>query len=83
MHDCTSRKDITDLQKDVAVLKSQMTGVKGDLDSIKVDVTDIKKDNEREFKAIRANISKVQISVLSSAVLILLGVVINIFYKGG
>lgn len=34
MHDCTSRKEITDLQKDVAVLQSKMTGVEKTLEGI-------------------------------------------------
>ena len=83
MHDCTSRKDITDLQKDVAVLQSKMTGVEADLDCIKEDIKCIRENNKEEFKAIRGSISKIQISVLSSAVLILLGIIINVFFKGG
>ena len=34
-HDCTSRNDITELQKDVAVLQSKMTGVEDNIKGIK------------------------------------------------
>lgn len=81
MHDCTSRKDITDLQKDVAVLQSKMTGVESDLDTIKEDIKEMRENNKEEFKAIRGSTNKIIIGGLSATILLLLGILADIFIK--
>lgn len=81
MHLCDSRKEITELQKEVAVLKSEMSSVKTDLSSIRQDVKDIKENNKREFKEVREKMNTMIISGLSSTVLILVGILVNIFTK--
>ena len=81
MKDCVRAKEITELQKDVAVLKSEMGTAKADLNSIKEDVKEIKKSNKEEFKSVREKINTMIISGLASTVLILIGILVNIFTK--
>jgi len=81
MKNCVRSGEITELQKDVAVLKSEMSTVKTDLGSIKEDVKEIKASNKEEFKSVRGNISKTQITALASVVLILINIIIALAVK--
>lgn len=78
---CPRAKDITELQKDVAVLQSKVDGVESDLDSIKEDIKAMRENNKEEFKAIRDSNSRIITSGLSATVLLLVGILTDIFLK--
>ena len=71
-HDCEARENIITLERKVAVLESKMDGVEDDLESIKQDV-----------KSIKEYFNKLIIGGLGTGVVLLIGIIINIFLSSG
>lgn len=75
MHECRFMLEINNMQKDLAVLKSRVDGVEVDIKNIK----DYVKDNTDDIKDIKECFSKTIIGGLGAAVVILIGIIVNIF----